>query len=462
SHAIAGEERDGTIALLLANPISRRHVLLSKAGSLAALTALTAAGLWAAILGSAAVLDVSIEGMHVGALALHLFFSSLLYGCFALAVGAWTGNRSGAAGAAAGLMIISFLAVGILPLLAGAKGFVRIFPWHYFDGSDPLINGVDWSHIAVLGAASTVLVLAGIMGVDRRDLKSRSVGVTLIDRLRAHPLSERIIGRLAGSARVSDIWVKTASEYQALFLIVAIYTFFIQGLLLGPIYNSMPRAALDAMSNLPHEMLALFGGGDISTVEGFYQLETYGMMAPVLVMILAIAVGAGALAGEEQRKTMGLLLANPVRRSRVVLEKAAAMVFYAVLVGFVTFAGVALGSLISNLGMDIGNVAAAGFLQTLVGLVFGALALALSAATGRKNVAIFGAVGAGLALHLLNGLGDLSPTMAGFANWSPFHYYLGNDPLNNGMDWSNAAVLAALAAVLIGLSVPLFERRDLR
>ena len=41
---------------------------------------------------------------------------------------------------------------------------------------------------------------------------------------------------------------------------------------------------------LPAELLALFGGGDMSTPEGFYQLETFGMMAPIAVMILTLVM----------------------------------------------------------------------------------------------------------------------------------------------------------------------------
>ena len=63
-----------------------------------------------------------------------------------------------------------------------------------------------------------------------------------------------------------------------------------------------------------------------------------------------------------------------ISRSRIVIEKLIPMVFYAVLIGFVTFAGVSIGSLIADLGMSISNIAAAATLQTLVGLVFGSLA----------------------------------------------------------------------------------------
>jgi ABC-2 type transport system permease protein len=460
--SIAGEERAGTIALLLANPRSRTHVLASKGASMVLLVALGVLALWGAISLTAQALGISIAGLDVGALSLHLFISSLFYGFLAMAVGAWTGNQGAAAGVAVGVMLVSFVAVGVLPLLEGAEDFVRAFPWYYFNGGDPLLNGVSWSHIGVLVAACAVFAAGALIGVNRRDLKGQSVGVTLVDRLRANPFTGKVIGRLAGSARVSSIWAKTAAEYQWLLAITAVYTFLVQGVMLGPMYAAIPEDLLTTFSDFPEVMLALFGGGDISTAEGFYQIETFGMMAPVVVMVVTIAIGAGALAGEESRRTMGLLLANPIKRSRVVLEKTRTMMLFAFLVGFVTFAGVALGSVLGGLGIDTGHIAATCLLQTLVGLVFGALALALSAGTGRKNVAIFGAVGAGICLHVLNGLAELNETMANWAKLSPFYYYLGNDPLNNGMDWSHAAVLAGIVIALIALSLVLFQRRDLR
>jgi len=212
----------------------------------------------------------------------------------------------------------------------------------------------------------------------------------------------------------------------------------------------------------PETLLALFGGGDLSRPEGFYQIETFGLIAPLAVMVVAVAIGARALAGEEAHRTMGLLLANPVSRSTVLLQKAFAMVLYGFAVGFATFAGVTVGSLLGGLGMNIGNIAAASLLATLVGLVFGALALTLSAATGRVSVAIYGTVGVALVLFLANAFLPLNESLAGYARWSPFHYYLSSDPLANGMQWRHGAVLAGLAAVLVAVAVAAFRRRDLR
>lgn len=462
SATIAGEERNGTMGILLANPKSRTHVLLSKAAALALLTGATVFVMWALIHPIAAMLDVEIGGLNVEALALHLYVNAVFYGMLALAIGAVTGNRDTATGATTGILVLSFFAVGLLPLVQGLEDLRKAFPWYYFDGSEPVYNGIAWGHLLVLLVASVVLLVVAVARFNRRDLKGQSVGTTLLDRVRGNPLLNRLIGRLAGSARVSSIWVKTASDYQTLLLVTSGAMFLVMGVMLGPMYASLPEETRIAFHNFPEELIALFGGGDLGTPEGWYTLETFGLMAPLSVILVTAVMAAGALAGEESRRTMGLLLSNPISRSRIVLEKALTMVLFGVVVGLATFAGVALGSVLGGLGMSIGNIAATSALQALVGLVFGALALALGAGLGRTPVAVFGASGAALAFHLLTSLTAINDGLAGIAWLSPFHYYLGSDPLNTGMDWGNALVLIAVSAVLFGLSLVLFQRRDIR
>ena len=160
SAAIAGEERNGTMNVLLANPRSRTHVLLSKALALVLITALAVAAIWASVHPMAALLGVEIGGLHVEALAIHLYVNAVFYGMLALAIGAVTGNRDTATGAASGILVLSFFAVGLLPLVEGLEGLRKAFPWYYFDGSEPVYNGIAWGHLAVLTAGSVALLAA--------------------------------------------------------------------------------------------------------------------------------------------------------------------------------------------------------------------------------------------------------------------------------------------------------------
>ena len=462
STAIAGEERNGTIGLLLANPKSRTNVLVAKTASMVALTAAATMVLWGAGHAVPVILDVDIGNTHVGAMMLHLGVNALFYGFMAIAIGAWTGNRTLSSGITTGVMIISYFAVGLLPLIEGLDDATKVFPWYYFLGSDPLVNGIHWGHLAVLVLGCVLFAVVALLGLNRRDLRGQSVGVTLLDRLRANPTTRRVFDRLAGSTRVSRLWIKATSEHQGLLIVTSVTMFGMMGVLMGPMYSAIEENIADLADDFPEAILAIAGGGDLATPEGFYQVETFSLMAPIAIMIVTIVVGARALAGEESNRTIGLLLANPIKRSTVVAEQALAMVVYAAVVGVATFAGVALGSVIAGLDMSIGNIAATSLLVTLLGLVFGALALALSAATGRVKIAVYGAIGVALASHLFNSLLPLSDNLAGYARWTPNHYYLSNDPLVNGMHWGHAALLAGLAASLVTAAIALFDRRDLR
>lgn len=459
SALIAGEERRGTIGILLANPRSRTRVTVAKTGAMLLLIGVAGLVLWAAGAATPAILGVSVAGMDVAAFTVHLVVGTLFYGFLALAIGGWSGRPGLAAGVSAGVLTVSFLAVGILEVIDGVQEWAQLSPWYYFSGSDPLLNGVHWGHLALLGGASAALFAVALVGVNRRDLRGRSTGISLLDRLRTNPVTARVGERLAGSARVSRISVKTASEHQGMLFVVSAFIL-AMGLMMGVVYAAIEPRVADLGDALPSELLALFGGGDMSTPEGFYQIEVFGLVTPIALMVATISVAARALAGEEESRTIGLLLANPVSRSRVLAEKAITMVAFGVVVGVVTFAGVAAGVLLAGVELSISGLAATCALATLIGLLFGALSLLVGAATGRVGLAISVPVAAALVLHTMNALASLNDSWWGVL--TPFHYYLGSDPLATGWSLLNAAVLAVATLALIAVAFPAFGRRDLR
>ena len=460
--SIAGEERNGTLGLLLGNPKSRSHILISKTVALLVLLALAIVVMGIAGRIVPVLLDVEIGGMEIESLMFHLFINAVFYGLLATAIGAWTGNNGLASGVSAGVMIVGLLGSGLLPLVSGAESFVKIFPWYYFDSSRPALNGVDWGHVAVLSSASVVFFVVALVGVNRRDMRAQAIGLTLVDRLRANPLTQKLAERVAGTAKVSHIWVKTASEYQVLLIAAGYYMFLVGGIAIGPIYMLLDDSLLTLAEQLPDTLMALAGGGDISTPEGYYTVENFGLMAPFIFLMVTVTIGSRALAGEESKRTMGLLLANPISRRRVVIEKMVAMVVLTSMLGVLTFAGTVIGSLIGGLGMSIGNIASVALMATLLGLTFGSLALAVSAATGQVKKAVFGSVGPALIFYLMNAFLPLNDSLAGYAKWSVFYYYSGSEPLTNGLHLGHSVLLAGLTVGLVVAAVSLFNRRDLR
>ncbi len=461
SASIAGEERGGTIGLLLGNPLSRARVLGAKASSLVVLSALGVGILWFFGEITPILLDVELGSLDQNAYMVHMLANTLFYGFLALALSAWTGNATVASGVSVAVMVTGYLAVGLIPLIEAADGWERAFPWYYFDGSQPSINGVDWAHVGILGGASIALAAVGFVGVTRRDLKTKSTKTTIVDRLRNNPRTAMLVERLAGSARVSSLFTKTISDHQGLLITVS-WIMAAMGLMMGPIYSAIPEEAYEVFSQFPDVLIAMIGGKDMSTAAGFFQAEIFAITAPIAVAVLTVSMGSRALAGEERNHTMDLLLSNPIRRSRIVLNKAAVMVVFAAVIAMVTFASTWAGVLIGGIDMDAGGLVAASVLLWLLGLAFGAVALLLSALTGRTSVASYGATGVALISYFLWAFASMSEGSGWLARLSSFHHYLGGDPLTAGMDWSGAAVLVAIFVVGVGLSVFAFDRRDLK
>ena len=219
----------------------------------------------------------------------------------------------------------------------------------------------------------------------------------------------------------------------------------------------------DMLDQLPKAMRALFAasGADLSTPVGYVQVELLAFMGPMLLLIYAITTGAAAIAGEEEHRTTDLLLSCPVSRDRIVLRKALAMA--AGIAGLSTVMGLSLigeGAL-AGMRLPVGNVVASMVHLGLLGLVFGSLALAVGAGTGRATASR--AVPAVVAVlgYVLNGLGSIISWLEPARRFSPFYQYIGHDPLRTGYSPAALLIAASTALGLIVVAVQLFRRRDI-
>jgi ABC-2 type transport system permease protein len=167
-----------------------------------------------------------------------------------------------------------------------------------------------------------------------------------------------------------------------------------------------------------------------------------------------------AIAGEEERHTLETLLAEPVSRARVVVEKAGALVVGTAFLSAVTGAAAVAEGQLADMDLPAGSIAAAMVHLGLLGLVFGAFALALSAATGKAGASRGLPAAVAVVAYVLNGLGGVIDWLKPFQKLSPFYQYSGHDPLANGVDWPSVGISAGTVVVLVALAVLGFRRRD--
>jgi len=216
------------------------------------------------------------------------------------------------------------------------------------------------------------------------------------------------------------------------------------------------------METLPVALRNMIGrAGSIASPTGYLQSEIFSIMGPLLLMILAIGAGARAIAGEEETGTLDLLLANPIPRRRVVLEKFWAMVAATGGVGVVMWAAIAAFGPLFGVRVSLVNLAETVLSAVLLAIGFGAGALAIGCWRGKRGLAIAVVTSVAVVTYLFNVLAPSVDAVRSLRLLSPFHYYIDNDPLRNGLDPVHALVLVAITGVLLGLALFAFERRDL-
>lgn len=226
------------------------------------------------------------------------------------------------------------------------------------------------------------------------------------------------------------------------------------------VYPSFGGGAIDEMiAGLPDAMVKALGYDDLTSPGGYLTSTVFGLLAPILLAVYGVSLGARLLAGEEEDGTLELELAAPVTRGGIYRERLAALwsglSVLALVVGAVTLA------LVAALGIDVGvtQIAAGtvGLFLLVVGLA--TVALAVGAWTGRRALGL--ATGAGLAAiaYVLNAVASLID-----AGWmravSPFAWFLDAEPLVHGFAAGSLVALAAVPLVAALVGAWRYVRRD--
>ncbi len=203
---------------------------------------------------------------------------------------------------------------------------------------------------------------------------------------------------------------------------------------------------------------------------GGYVTYKYGLLM-LLIAIWPLMACSRMLRGEEERGSLDALLSLPRGRSRVVLEKLAAvwtaLLGIGLLIGLLAFAG---GKSVSA-DFGLSDALLFGLNITLICGVFGAIALLLSQFTQERGTATGWTAGLLLVFIVLDMVHRVIPNTEWLSRLSPVYYYNLSKPLvpassygvpssSYGANPGAMLVLLALCVLLSGAAVWLFARRD--
>jgi ABC-2 type transport system permease protein len=218
----------------------------------------------------------------------------------------------------------------------------------------------------------------------------------------------------------------------------------------------------DTLQNFefPAAVTALFGDDlNFATAAGYLGGRYFGWTV-VLAIVYVIIAGTGAIAGEENAGTIDLLLAQPIKRSRLLAEKMAAIVVGSVAIVLGGYAGFVISVPTVDIDVSLAELLLACLNMLPIACFFAALSVWAGAVLPNRASAAGVATAVTVVTYFLytitNGIEWLEPLRYA----SPFYYYGGGRSIVDGARWSHVAVLLGLAAVFAALAMRTFEQRD--
>ena len=261
---------------------------------------------------------------------------------------------------------------------------------------------------------------------------------------------------------LGDVWTKTLWDQRRSLLGWAIGFAAVSLIYAGFFPFAATPEYQELIESMPAGLVDAFGWDDIASPEGYLGSTVYGLLGSVLITVMAIGLGAKAIAGSEEDGSLEVLISMPVTRTKVVVHKSVALFMASAMAGVVVFLAVIAIREPIDLDIAASNLAAASTNLALLGVLFGTFAILLGSIVGKKGVAVGGGAGVAVFMFLVNGLAPLVDSIAWLQKVSPFYWYDATGTLKDGLDLAMTGLLAGMTVLLVVAAAIVFNRRDVR
>ncbi|MGE0135842.1 MAG: ABC transporter permease subunit [Dehalococcoidia bacterium] len=213
----------------------------------------------------------------------------------------------------------------------------------------------------------------------------------------------------------------------------------------------------------PEEYLKFFGGtGDLSQPSNFLATEVWSF-APIIFVIYAIVASTGLLAGDEGHGSLDAVLAQPVSRTRVLLEKAGAFVLGALAIDVLICAAWATAVPFVDLHGDLTLLEVWGATVAMLPLVwfYGALGFLAGALAPSRGLAAGALTVLAVAAYLVASFARVIQPIEWLQYLSPYYYADTARVLTDGVVWWHTALLLGGAVLAVALAALSFRGREI-
>ncbi|MDP4090252.1 MAG: ABC transporter permease subunit [Bacillota bacterium] len=231
-----------------------------------------------------------------------------------------------------------------------------------------------------------------------------------------------------------------------------------------PQFAKDQKAMEELLKAYPEGFKKAFGMDKLNfgTLLGYYGIEIY-IMTTLIGSVYAAMLGSNIVAKETGEKTIEFLLAEPVTRGEIIIQKFLAVFTNILILNLVIAVFSILGfQFTENPEVPVKAFAFLCLGNFLLHLTFGAVAFLLSSIMRRtRNIvsASLGLVFIGYFFHVMAGVSD---KLKALKNISPFSYVDSAEIINRGsMEIRYVLILAAVITISIAASYVVYNKKDI-
>ena len=217
----------------------------------------------------------------------------------------------------------------------------------------------------------------------------------------------------------------------------------------------------DALPKALQQFIGGEGGLDWGSVEGFLNAQVFTILAPIMIMGIAINAGGKSTASEESTKSLDIVLSTPITRERFLIEKILSVIAKVAFVSILHFVAYYLLGILFSQEVSLIGLLSICLSLFLLGITFGMLAVMIGTLKGNPSQAIGISSGIALISYLIANIAPLVDSIDFTKYISLFHYYKASDPLKNGFHSWHWAPFVVMTTFFIISSIILFKKRDL-
>lgn len=225
------------------------------------------------------------------------------------------------------------------------------------------------------------------------------------------------------------------------------------------------QGSLDALvENMPKAFEGLIGDlANLQEFPSYLASQLFDIRLPLIAGIMAIILGQSLSTREEERGELRTLLAQPIGRTRLLLEKWLALIA----VTGVGVAALALGTYAAIPTVDGAEIEFGVFMKLLamtwlLMITLGSIAFGVGMATGYKGLATAISILVIMGSFILSTFGPAVDWLGDYEKFSLLHYFPAVDIVEYGIAKTNVVVLAGVCLVALLVAIVVFRRRDVR